>query len=98
MQQEDDVLPRATNRTFNGFFPDFVEITSCVYSKTIILFNLGEQWLQEYLPRFQRIIVEYKFSRFVWLHYINYVVSQMYLNFIGQNWILVNTGICFQAK
>ena len=27
---------------FNGFLSDFVEITSCVYSKTIILFNLGE--------------------------------------------------------
>ena len=27
---------------FNGFLPDFVEITSCVYTKTIILFNLGE--------------------------------------------------------
>ena len=27
---------------FNGFLPDFVEISSCVYTKTIILFNLGE--------------------------------------------------------
>ena len=27
---------------FNGFVSDFVEITSCVYTKTIILFNLGE--------------------------------------------------------
>ena len=27
---------------FNGFLSDFVEITSCVYAKTIILFNLGE--------------------------------------------------------
>ena len=27
---------------FNGFLSDFVEITSCVYTKTIILFNLGE--------------------------------------------------------
>ena len=27
---------------FNGFLSDFVEISSCVYSKTIILFNLGE--------------------------------------------------------
>ena len=27
---------------------DFVEITSCVYNKTIILFNFGEQWLYEY--------------------------------------------------
>ena len=26
----------------NGFLSDFVEITSCVYTKTIILFNLGE--------------------------------------------------------
>ena len=26
---------------FNGFLSDFVEITSCVYTKTIILFNLG---------------------------------------------------------
>ena len=36
---------------FNGFLSDFVEITSCVYTKTIILFNLGEQWLWEYLHR-----------------------------------------------
>ena len=27
---------------FNGFFSDFVEITSRVYTKTINLFNLGE--------------------------------------------------------
>ena len=27
---------------FNGFLSDFVEITSCVYTKTIILFNGGE--------------------------------------------------------
>ena len=27
---------------FNGFLSDFVEITSCVYTKPIILFNLGE--------------------------------------------------------
>ena len=27
---------------FNGFLSDFVEITSYVYTKTIILFNLGE--------------------------------------------------------
>ena len=27
---------------FNGLLSDFVEITSCVYTKTIILFNLGE--------------------------------------------------------
>ena len=37
--------------------------------------------------------------------FIAYVVSQMYSqcppthhNFIGQNWVRVNTGICFQAK
>ena len=30
---------------FNGLLSDFVEITSCVYTKTIILFNLGEKWL-----------------------------------------------------
>ena len=30
---------------FNGFLSDFIEITSCVYTKTIILFNLGEYWL-----------------------------------------------------
>ena len=27
---------------FNGFLTDFVEITSCVDTKTIFLFNLGE--------------------------------------------------------
>ena len=27
---------------FNGFLSDFVEISSCVYTKTIILFDLGE--------------------------------------------------------
>ena len=27
---------------FNAFLSDFVEITSCVYTKPIILFNLGE--------------------------------------------------------
>jgi len=27
---------------FNGFLSDFVEITSCAYTKTTILFNLGE--------------------------------------------------------
>ena len=27
---------------FNGFLFDFVKITSCVFTKTIILFNLGE--------------------------------------------------------
>ena len=27
---------------FDGFLSDFVEITSCVYTKTIILFNVGE--------------------------------------------------------
>ena len=27
---------------FNGFLSDFAEITSCVYTKTIILFNLGK--------------------------------------------------------
>ena len=27
---------------FDGFLSDFVEIISCVYTKTIILFNLGE--------------------------------------------------------
>ena len=26
----------------NGFLSDFSEITECVYTKTIILFNLGE--------------------------------------------------------
>ena len=26
----------------DGFLPDFVEIISCGYTKTIILFNLGE--------------------------------------------------------
>ena len=30
---------------FMVFLSDFVEITSCVYTKTIILFNPGEQWL-----------------------------------------------------
>ena len=30
---------------FNGSFSEFEEITSCVYTKTIILFNLGEYWL-----------------------------------------------------
>ena len=30
---------------FNGFVSDFVGITSCVYTKTIILFNLREEWL-----------------------------------------------------
>ena len=31
------------NRTFlNGFLSDYDDITSCVYTKTIILFNLGE--------------------------------------------------------
>ena len=36
---------------FNGFLSDFVEIPLCVYTKAIILFNLGEYWLGEYLPR-----------------------------------------------
>ena len=27
---------------FNGLLPDFVEIIPCAYTKTIILFNLGE--------------------------------------------------------
>ena len=27
---------------FNGFLSDFAEITSCIYTKTVILFNLGE--------------------------------------------------------
>ena len=27
---------------FNGFLSDFVEITSCEYTKKIVLFNLGE--------------------------------------------------------
>ena len=36
---------------FNVFLSDFVEITSCVYTKTIILFNIDEWWLWEYLPR-----------------------------------------------
>ena len=34
-----------SNRTFkffNGFLSDFVEFTSCVCTKTIILFNVGE--------------------------------------------------------
>ena len=30
---------------FKGFLSDFVEITSCVYTKTTILFNFGELWL-----------------------------------------------------
>ena len=30
---------------FNGFLSDFVEITSFVYTKTVILFNLGDWWL-----------------------------------------------------
>ena len=30
---------------FNGFLSDFAEITSCVCTKTIILFNLGKWWL-----------------------------------------------------
>ena len=30
---------------FKGFLSDFVEITSSVHTKTIILFNLGEEWL-----------------------------------------------------
>ena len=30
---------------FNGFLSDFVEITSCVDGKTIILFHRGELWL-----------------------------------------------------
>ena len=36
---------------FNGFLSAFVEITSCVHTKTIILFNLVEWWLWEHLPR-----------------------------------------------
>ena len=32
-------LIRQSNRTFNRFLSDFVEITSCVYTKTINLFN-----------------------------------------------------------
>ena len=30
---------------FNGFLSDFADITSCVYTKRIILFNLDEQRL-----------------------------------------------------
>ena len=59
---------------FNGFLSDFVEMTSCVYTKTITLFNLGEysgfgiiylaafaarQIFSHFSPRFQRIIVNY---------------------------------------
>ena len=37
-------LTRSVNQIvlFNGFLSNFVEITSCVYTKTIIVFNLGE--------------------------------------------------------
>ena len=35
---------------FNGFLlKNVVEITECVYTKTIILFNLGEKWQNIYL-------------------------------------------------
>ena len=33
---------RISGNRCNGFLSDFVEITSCVYTKKIILFNLGE--------------------------------------------------------
>ena len=33
-----------TKSFFNGFLSDTVETTSCVYTKTISLFNLGEKW------------------------------------------------------
>ena len=36
---------------FNGFLSDVVEITLSIYTKIIILFNLGEYWRQEYLTR-----------------------------------------------
>ena len=55
---------------FNGFLSDFVEITSCVYTKTIILsisvrnIYLAASrlsiYISRYSPWFQRIIVNYK--------------------------------------
>ena len=35
---------------FNGFLSDFVEITSCVYTKTIILFNLVNSGFRNIYP------------------------------------------------
>ena len=55
---------------FNGFLSDFVEITSCAYTKTIILsisvrnIYLAASrlaiYISRYSPWFQRIIVNYK--------------------------------------
>ena len=35
-------LIRQSIHTLSGFLSDSVDITSCVYTKTTILFNLGE--------------------------------------------------------
>ena len=37
-------------------------VTELVYANTVILFNLDEQWLLEYLPQFQRIVVNFSVS------------------------------------
>ena len=64
---------------FNVFLSDFVEITSCVYTKTIILFNIDEWWLWEYLPRFQRIIVNYPLMDNVHVNCMHSISFYIYL-------------------
>ena len=40
-----DLMGQSNSVLLNVFPSDFLEITSCVYTKIIILFNLDEQWL-----------------------------------------------------
>ena len=61
---------------FNGFLSDFVEITSCAYTNTTILFNLGSVAL----GIFTSISENNMHMHFLDLSgFIAYVVSQMYL-------------------
>ena len=60
---------------FNGFLSDFVEISSCVYTKTIILFNLGEYVvsLEMFAPPLRRSVnIEPLFTKKV--PYFNFTI------------------------
>ena len=71
---------------FHGFLSDFIEITSCVYTKTIIFFQ--SRWIlalgiftaplsfSNYSPWSQRVIVNYWFKIKQHINFVNNMLSR----------------------
>ena len=86
----------------------FLMVSSLILLRSLLVhiliqlfFSISVQWLWEYLPRFQRIICICIFSiclASLHMSYLRCISRSPPHNFIGQNWIRVNTGICLQAK